>query len=112
MFLITSRQICAARGLLGISQAALAQWSGLSRGTLAALEAGHDSKVSSLEAVVQALETRGIIFRKDGVSIAQRMEWRDPVPDRETRRRVITGLNTARAARHDPPLIDDFDEDE
>ena len=92
---------------MGVSQAGLAQWSGLSRGTLAAIEAGHDSKVSSLEAVTQALESRGVIFTKDG--IAQKMEWSDPVPPPEIRKRVISGLNDARRARGNPMLIDDED---
>jgi DNA-binding XRE family transcriptional regulator len=110
MFLVKSRQICAARGLFGISQAALAQWSGLSRGTLATLEAGHDSKVSSLEAVTQALEARGVLFTRDGVGIAQRMQWGPNPPSPEIRRRVLSGLNDARRARGDPPLIDDEDD--
>ena len=95
---------------MGVSQAGLAQWSGLSRGTLAALEAGRDSKVSSLTAVQLALEARGVIFGNNGVSIAEKMQWRDPVPDRETRRRVLSGLNDARAAQHRAPLIDDLED--
>jgi len=110
MFLIKNRQICAARGLLGISQAALAQWSGLSRGTLAALEAGHDSKVSSLEAVAQALEARGIRFTPTG-GIEQLMEWRDPIPDREIRRRLTEATNMLRSARHDPPVVDPLEDE-
>jgi hypothetical protein len=77
---------------------------------LAALEAGHDSKVSSLEAVAQALETRGIIFTRDG-GIAQKMEWREPVPDRETRRRLTEATNMLRSARHDPPVVDPLEDE-
>jgi len=111
MFLITSRQICAARGLLGVSQAGLAQWAGLSRGTLAAIEAGYDTKVSSLEAVTQALEARGVIFHKDGLTIAQKMEWPNGRPADPIARRIVSGLNTARSARHNPLLVDDSEDE-
>jgi hypothetical protein len=108
--MITARQIVAGRALLRISQQVLAQWAGLSRATLSAIEAGYDSKVSSLNAVTHALERRGVLFTRDGVGIAQRMDWPNGKPaDPVLRRRVVTGLNTARAARGDPPLIDDED---
>jgi len=106
--MITSKQIAAGRALLGISQVVLAQWAGLSRATLSALEAGHDSKVSSLEAVTHALQSRGIIFYQDG-GLAQKMTWgpngrpADPV----IARRIMSGMNTARQARHNPLLVDD-----
>jgi DNA-binding XRE family transcriptional regulator len=110
MFLIKSRQICAARGLLGVSQAGLAQWAGLSRGTLAAIEGGYDTKVSSLEAVTTALQARGVIFHKDGLTIALKMDWSNGKPaDPVLRRRAVAGLNTARAARNQPLLVDDED---
>jgi len=104
---ITAAQIRAARALIGVSQDGLARWSGISRPTLSAIEGGADTKASILKAVTEALESRGAIFTPDGV--AQRMDWRDPVPDAETRRRVLSGLNEARRATHRPPLIDDED---
>jgi DNA-binding XRE family transcriptional regulator len=107
--MVTSKQIAAGRALLGISQQALAQWAGLSRATVSGVEADYDCKASSLRAIQQALEARGILFTRDGVGIAQKMEWRDPVPDRETRRRVLEGLNMARSARGNPLLYDSED---
>lgn len=72
---ISPRQIRAARALLGWPQAELAQKAGVHRNVLARLEAGRtDPKVSTLDAVVEALQAHGIIFFADsdgeGVKIA------------------------------------------
>jgi DNA-binding XRE family transcriptional regulator len=108
--MITSSQIRAARALLRVSQQALAQWSGVSRATLASIEGGYDSKASSLRAIEAALEARNVLFASDGAGIAQKMTWpRGKPADPELRRRAVVGLNTARAARGDPLLIDDED---
>jgi predicted transcriptional regulator len=107
---ITASQIRAARGLLGVSQDGLARWSGISRPTLSAIEGGSDTRASILKAITEALEARGVLFSSNGVGIAERMIWRDPVPDRETRRRIMSGLNDARAARGNPPLVDDSED--
>ena len=103
---ITASQIRAARALIGVSQDGLARWSGISRPTLSCIEGGADTKASILKAVTEALEARGVLFSSNGVSISERMEWRDPVPPPETRRRILSGLNDARRATHRPPLID------
>ena len=59
----SSRQIKAARELLGMSQEAFAKASGISRATLAALESdGGDPKRSTLQAVEMYLWGRGIRF--------------------------------------------------
>jgi DNA-binding XRE family transcriptional regulator len=109
--MITAKQIVAGRALLGISQQALSQWAGISRATLASIEGGYDSKVSSLNAVTRALEARGVLFTRDGVGIAQRMHWPKGKPaDPKIRARVVAGLNNARAARGDPLLVDEEDE--
>jgi hypothetical protein len=72
---------------------------------------GYDSKVSSLNAVTRALQARGVLFTRDGVGIAQKMDWPNGKPaDPVIRRRVVAGLNTARAARGDPLLIDSEDD--
>jgi DNA-binding XRE family transcriptional regulator len=103
--MITAKQIVAGRALLGISQQALSQWAGISHATLASIEAGYDSRVSTLAAV-----TRALLFTRDGVGIAQRMDWPKGKPaDPKIRARVVAGLNTARAARGDPLLVDEED---
>jgi hypothetical protein len=69
--------------------------------------ASHDvehRKRRILKAVTEALEAHGAVFTPGGV--AQRMEWRDPAPDAATRRRIVSGLNDARAAQNRAPLID------
>jgi predicted transcriptional regulator len=108
--MITSKQIAAGRALLGISQAALAQWAGLSRATVSGIEADYDCKSSSLRAVQQALEARGVRFTPTG-GIEQLMQWRDPVPDRETRRRLTEATNMLRSARHNPPVVDPLEDE-
>jgi DNA-binding XRE family transcriptional regulator len=103
--MITSKQIAAGRALLGISQAVLAQWAGLSRATVSGMEADYDCKASSLRAITEALQTRGIRFTPTG-GIEQVMEWSGDPPPPEIRKRVLSGLNEARRATHRPPLID------
>jgi DNA-binding XRE family transcriptional regulator len=107
---ITASQIRAARGLIGVSQDGLARRSGISRATLSAIEGGADTKASIMVAIQQALELRGVVFGRDG-GIAQKMEWRDPVPDRETRRRLTEATNMLRSARHDPPVVDPLEDE-
>ena len=60
---ISGRQVTAARDLLGITQAELAQAAGLSMDTIFSFEAGHTNPYPrSLEKIVGALELRGIEF--------------------------------------------------
>jgi transcriptional regulator with XRE-family HTH domain len=107
---ITAAQIRAARALIGVSQDGLARLSGISRPTLSAIEGGSDTKASILKSITGALESRGILFSSNGVSIAERMTWRDPAPDAATRRRIVSGLNDARRSAHRPPLVDDLED--
>lgn len=66
---ISSAQIRAARGLIGWSQQQLADASGVSRRTVASVEAGdRDTYRSSLAALRAALEEQGIAFQNDGAS--------------------------------------------
>ncbi|MBV8649625.1 helix-turn-helix transcriptional regulator [Paludibacterium sp.] len=81
MFLITARQIKAARGLLDWSQDELAAASGLSGATIRSLEAGSISP-QSLRKVQAALEGGGVAFcDNQGVTLRQRgtvcLEGRD-----------------------------------
>ena len=68
--MINSRQIRAARGLLGISQQALADAANVSMTVVSRLERDDtDARLSTLKAVKDALEASGIEFvdRRDGV---------------------------------------------
>ena len=60
---ISARQLKAARALLGWSQAQLAKEAGLSTTAVFRLEADmSDARLSTLEAILGALERRGIEF--------------------------------------------------
>lgn len=60
---ISGRQVTAARDLLGITQAELAQAAGLSMDTVFSFEAGQTNPYPrSLEKIVAELERRGIEF--------------------------------------------------
>lgn len=60
---ISGNQITAARGLLGITQAELAEAAGLSMETIFKFEAGKSYPyASSLEKILSELERRGIEF--------------------------------------------------
>jgi len=41
----------------------------------------------------------------------ERMQWRDPVPGPELRRKVLAGLNDARTARNRPLLVDPLEDE-
>lgn len=68
---ISGRQVTAARDLLGITQAELAQAAGLSMDTVFSFEAGHTNPYPrSLEKIVRELERRGIEFTNgDGAGV-------------------------------------------
>ncbi|MBI5162844.1 MAG: helix-turn-helix domain-containing protein [Magnetospirillum sp.] len=69
---ITPRQIRAARALLGWSQAELAQRAGVHKNALARLEAGRtDPRVSTMDAVIEALTAEGITFTVDADGSAE-----------------------------------------
>jgi transcriptional regulator with XRE-family HTH domain len=112
--MIGSRQIAAARGLLGLSQEKLAAAAGISRATLSNIESGSDTRASNLQAIEAVLVKRGVAFTKSGVDLRQKMEpvnWDNGRPaDPVIRRRVIEGLNMARAARGNALLFDPEDE--
>lgn len=60
---ISGKQITAARDLLGINQAELAQAAGLSMDTISSFEAGQTNPYPrSLEKIASELESRGIEF--------------------------------------------------
>jgi transcriptional regulator with XRE-family HTH domain len=64
------RQIKAARAILGLSQAELCEFAGISRATLIDLENDTgDPRRSSIAGVEEALRKRGIAFTDDGKSI-------------------------------------------
>ena len=82
---VSPRQIRAARAMLGWSQAELAQKAGVHRNALARLEVGRtDPRVSTLDAVVAALEAHGVTFiadqygMKEGVTFNSRTVPRNP----------------------------------
>ena len=78
--IVSARQICAARGLLGWTRTKLADKSVLSVTTIADIERGDvNPKASTLEAIIIALEKAGIEFiraeatgKGEGVRLASR----------------------------------------
>jgi len=65
--MITSEQIKGARAMLGLTQAELAERSGLSKTGLINIENGSsDPKASTLRAIQSALEAAGIEFTNGG----------------------------------------------
>lgn len=74
IFMITGRQIQAARALLGWSQEELAEKAKIARNTLYNLESGAvDPRTSTVEAVRRTLERAGIEFVRDAVSEGVRL---------------------------------------
>ena len=109
--MITPSKIRAARALLGLTQARLAAAAGISAAALIAIERGQsDPRASTLKAIRHALEERGAYFSADG-GLHERMQWRDPVPGPELRRKVLAGLNDARTARNRPLLVDPLEDE-
>lgn len=83
---VSGAQIRAARALLDISQSELAAAAGITRVTLTTLETGRRvSYDATMQSVVDALRTRGILFVNDdsgvGVVLGQQM----PEPPAEVR---------------------------
>lgn len=73
-FMITGRQIQAARALLGWSQEELAERAKIARNTLYNLESGIvDPRTSTVEAVRRTLERAGIEFVTDAISEGVRL---------------------------------------
>lgn len=69
---LTPAQCRAARALLGISQADLAEMSGVSRVPLANFESGKTQPyLRSLSALRDALEAAGVVFIEDGAASAK-----------------------------------------
>jgi transcriptional regulator with XRE-family HTH domain len=107
-YMITPQKIRAARALLGLTQARLADAAGLSTTGLNNIETGQsDPKASTLKAIQHALEERGAFFSADG-GLYERVNWANGKPaDPEIRRRVVEGMNMARSARNQPLLVDE-----
>jgi transcriptional regulator with XRE-family HTH domain len=82
--LVTTRQIKAARALLGWSQADLAKRSGVSEPTIARLEAAEGQlggREETIEKIRIAIEVAGIEFIKDnGGGPGVRLRKRQPSP--------------------------------
>ena len=72
---ISGKQVTAARDLLGITQAELAEISGLNKETIFRFEAGKaEPHARSLEKIVSELERRGIEFT-NGKGIGVRLNY-------------------------------------
>jgi predicted transcriptional regulator len=67
--MITSRQLKAGRHLAGLSQAALAQLSGISSNTIAKVEAKTCGRYETVGRIIAALEHAGVQFSNGGVQI-------------------------------------------
>jgi transcriptional regulator with XRE-family HTH domain len=69
---ITPAQCRAARGLLNISQARLAELSGVSQRAITGFEAGSTKPMrANLAAIRATFEREGVIFTEKGVSLAE-----------------------------------------
>jgi len=86
-FLITSRQIRAARGLIGWTQADLAKSAGLARSTVAIIEKeGANPTVDIFNRIRTVLEKNQVEFlSQDGVRIRHPMISQDDLPDANRR---------------------------
>ena len=72
---ISGKQVTAARDLLGITQAELAEISGLNKETIFRFEAGKaDPHARSIEKIVRELERRGIEFT-NGTGMGIRLNY-------------------------------------
>lgn len=60
--MIIKEQIKAARAMLDLKQAELADLAGISLATLNNIERGADSRVSTVDKIRRALESKGIVF--------------------------------------------------
>lgn len=79
MVMITARQIRAARTLLGWTQQELADKAVISLNALARLEAGKvDSRVSTVNAVQNALEQGGVLFLSTSQDLGEGVRLRRP----------------------------------
>ena len=75
--MITTRQIRAARGLLGWSQGTLAKKALLSRSAVARLELGEaESRADTLDAIHRAFTAAGIVFVDDPAIGAEGVQLR------------------------------------
>jgi transcriptional regulator with XRE-family HTH domain len=86
-FVITSRQIRAARGLIGWTQADLAEAAGLSRSTIAGIEKDTaNPTVDIVNRIRTVLENSQVEFlAQDGVRIRHPMIYQDDLPDANRR---------------------------
>jgi len=91
-FVITSRQIRAARGLIGWTQADLAEAAGLSRSTIAAIEKeAANPTVDVINRISTVLENNQIDFlAQEGVRIRHPMISQDDLP--EANRRLLEDI--------------------
>lgn len=84
--MVSGAQIRAARALLGISAAELAQISGVGHRTLQRFEATDgipDGRTAVLQQLIKALESKGIVFKGDpinspGVQLRRAADSSDP----------------------------------
>lgn len=60
--MVSPGQVVAARALLGIGQAELAEVASVSRSAVAAMEQGRAVRRSTVEAIRRGLEGRGVVF--------------------------------------------------
>jgi transcriptional regulator with XRE-family HTH domain len=86
-FVITSRQIRAARGLIGWTQAYLAESAGLSRSTIAAIESGDANPTHDiLERIRAVFEQNQVEFlTQQGVRMREPIAYWDDLPDANRR---------------------------
>lgn len=59
---MTPAQLRAARALIGMTQAELAEMAGVSLPTIKRIETGSDAKMSTVQALQMALEAAGVEF--------------------------------------------------
>lgn len=77
--MVSGAQIRAARALLGISAAELAQISGVGHRTLQRFEATDgipDGRTAVLQQLIKALESKGILFEGDPINSPGVQLWR------------------------------------
>jgi transcriptional regulator with XRE-family HTH domain len=66
MPLVTANQLHAARILAGLEQQELAERAGINRATVSLIERGEDTRLSTLNRIVEALEAAGVELHRGG----------------------------------------------
>lgn len=109
--MISAQQAHIARLSLNLSMAAVAKQTGIALNTVKAIEAGADSRRSTLAALESTFRDEGVLFGSNG-GVGVKMDWTPNggrPSDPRIRGSVLRILNAARKSRGQAPYIDTED---